>query len=153
MVKSSKKSSKAAAKIEEEEDRLELIPNEPLQPAWDDLISVSNYGRSYRVQLAALHTNLSSLVKTSDDDHDEGGRVTLISVPRYEPSNVRPYSAEGDFTVRSHCLVHLSSAEDTQTQDLETTTDSICLFLYEVRLHHQPWRKKVKMTQLNQSMN
>lgn len=134
VVKSSKKG-KASSKKEAE--KLDLVPNEPLRPAWDDLISVSNAGKTYNIQNAALHTKLDEITRRASsnegDEDDSGVGSNFISLPAYEPPNVQPFVSEGDFQLRSQAMVHLSPLEETQGEGLQTTTDSICMFLYEVR--------------------
>ncbi|KAM7196032.1 hypothetical protein V8F20_007226 [Naviculisporaceae sp. PSN 640] len=146
VVKSSKKG-KASSKKEAE--KLEIVANEPLRPAWDDLISVSNAGKTYNIQNAALHTRLDEVSRRAgsneDDGDDIGGQSNFISLPAYEPLNVQPFVSEGDFQLRSQALVHLSPLEETQGEGLPTTTDSILMFLYEhnnstVFNNQAPWR-------------
>lgn len=105
---------------------------QPLQPAWDDLISLSNRGTTYQVQIAALHTNIQIIVRQKQDGSQSN--FTLASFQPYSPADIRPFITEEDFQLRSDCLVHLSPVDaNSQDQDSETTTtDSICLFLYEV---------------------
>lgn len=134
MVKSSKK---GKASLKKETEKLDLVANEPLRPAWDDLISVSNAGKTYNIQNAALHTKLDEVTRragSNESDGDDSGALSkFISLPTYEPPNVQPFVSEGDFQLRSQALVHLSPLEETQGEDVQTTTDSIFMFLYEVR--------------------
>ncbi|KAK4123595.1 hypothetical protein N657DRAFT_633843 [Parathielavia appendiculata] len=54
-------SSKAGAAEDQEgqdEGNLELVPSQPLCPAWDDLVSVLCLGKTYRLQVAGLYTDL-----------------------------------------------------------------------------------------------
>ncbi|KAK3942429.1 hypothetical protein QBC46DRAFT_309455 [Diplogelasinospora grovesii] len=146
---------------------LELVPDQPLQPAWDDLISLSNSasGKRYLVQIAAVHTNLQDVARgpgnggTGDDDadNDDDGRssggnsssssnkFTFLSFPPYEPPDPQPLLNEDDFRLRSQCMVHLSSPLEDNRSETTTTTDSICLFLYEhnnsvIFSNQPPWK-------------
>lgn len=133
MVKSSKKGKSPSRK---DGEKLELVANEPLRPAWDDLISVSNAGRTYNVQNAALHTNLKNVARRSSSNDVDGDDGTFpsnfISLPAYEPPAIQPFLSEGEFHLRSQALVHLSPLEETQGEGMQPSTDSICMFLYEV---------------------
>ncbi|KAK3332477.1 hypothetical protein B0T19DRAFT_457297 [Cercophora scortea] len=127
VVKSSKK-----GKAKKEDDRLELVPTEPLQPAWDDLISLSNFGKKHLVQIAALHTNLQAVVKDTDNDGGEGGgKFAFSSLPVYETPHVQPFQSEENFHLRSQALVHLSSSIDETQEEAMPTTENVCLFLYQ----------------------
>lgn len=129
VLKNSKKG-KSTSKSDED-SKLDLVPVEPLQPAWDDLISLSSLGFTYQVQIAALHTSLQIIVRSKDEE-DPNKNVTL-SFPPYSPAETQPSPLEDDFELRSQCLVHLSPTEEAQNSD-STVTDSIFLFLYEVCL-------------------
>lgn len=118
-------SSKKAKKSSEEEENLELMPTEPLTPAWDDLMSLSNHGVVYVVQIAALHNILEKVMR---GNNEEGGVNFKVVVPKYQPPEMQPSEADEDFQVRTQCLVHLSSAPQRE----EDMTDSYCVFLYEV---------------------
>ncbi|KAK3322457.1 hypothetical protein B0H66DRAFT_204818 [Apodospora peruviana] len=146
VVKPSKKSRLSPRK---EEQKLELVANEPLKPAWDDLISVSTAGKTYHIQNAALHTNMDYVVKralSNDSDGDEGGgQKNFFSLSEYQPPNIQPFVSDGDFQLRSQALVHLSPLEETQGEGMQMTTDSICMFLYDhnnsiVFRNQAPWR-------------
>ena len=127
-MKGSKKA-KAAAKNEEDE-KLDLVPIEPLQPAWDDLISLSNLGTVYQVQIAALHTSLQMVIRSKAED-DNNNKCTRLSFPPYSPADTRPSLEEDEFELRSQCMIHLSPTDASGTSE-STVTDSIFLFLYEV---------------------
>ena len=117
-----------------EEERLALVPVQPLQPAWSDLISVTNSEKYYRLQIAALHTPLQGVVRCKDEPGSS--KFTLLSFPPYEPSTPQPSPREDDFELHSQCLVHLdedAGGDAMATEEMDTNrTDSICLFLYEV---------------------
>ncbi|KAM7205062.1 hypothetical protein V8F33_001303 [Rhypophila sp. PSN 637] len=146
VVKSSKKGKSASSK---ESQKLELVANEPLRPAWDDLISVSNAGKTYNIQNAALHTRLDQVTRRAtsneSDGDDSGALANLVSLPTYEPPNVQPFVSQGDFQLRSQALVHLSPLDESHGDGSQMTTDSICMFLYEhnnstVFNNQAPWR-------------
>lgn len=121
------KKGRAATSNGDGADRLELIPKEPLRPAWDDLVAVVCRGKSYRLQVASVYTNLQA-VKRGDGDHGAGDKsIFSVSFPPYEPSDAQSGSSHDDFQLSSRCLVHLAAPDDNAT-----ATDSICLFLYEV---------------------
>jgi hypothetical protein len=138
VVKSTTKRGGTPGGTAKKEEKLELIPVEPFQPAWDDLITLSNPKKQkhYRVQIAALQTNLQALVRNNDEG--ESSKFTLLSLPPYEPSNPHPQPSlrDDDFDLRSQCLVYLDDNVDGDAMKTEDTdmnnTDSICLFLYEV---------------------
>lgn len=123
----------SSKKKKAEEESLAPCPNEPLQPAWDDLISLRNAGKNYRVQIAALQTPLQAVIR--DQPEEGSSKFGLLSFPPYEPSNPQPLFTDADFDLRAQCMMHLDedAASDTVDIDDTDTTDSICLFLYEVR--------------------
>ncbi|KAL2021063.1 hypothetical protein VTK56DRAFT_7718 [Thermocarpiscus australiensis] len=138
----------------DEEDRFELVPNEPLRPAWDDLTSVSCRGKSYKLQIAALHTDLRALTKAAVEDSggDAGDKSVFVSLPPYETPDVRSIRSEDVFQLNAQCFVHLAAPDENQSVDMRTATDSICLFLYEhnssVYFNNQP-RWKDPSVQIN----
>ncbi|KAJ9154743.1 C6 zinc finger domain protein [Pleurostoma richardsiae] len=119
---------RASAK-NEEETKLELIPVEPLHPAWDDLVSLSSSGTVYRVQIAALHTSLQIVVRNKAAD--DANRCVALSFPPYSPVESQPSVEDDDFELRSQCLIHLSPVEDSGDDESMIATDSVFLFLYE----------------------
>ncbi|KAK0709087.1 hypothetical protein B0T26DRAFT_678555 [Lasiosphaeria miniovina] len=170
VVKSSKKG-KSSSRADE--DRLELTSTEPLQPAWDDLVSVLNRGKGqHQVQIAAVHTNLQGIVRgpagawSGDDDDDgegdEGGggsgsgggsssittssnKFSFLHLPAYRTPDVQPFMSQDDFQLKSQAVVHLAPQEDSQSDTMSATADSICLFLYEhnhsvFSSNQAPWR-------------
>jgi hypothetical protein len=48
---------------------------------------------------------------------------------------------QGDFQLKAQCLIHLAPVEESQRDSPESsiTTESICLFLYEVRFTLWLW--------------
>ncbi len=125
-------------------EKLELGPVQPLQPAWDDLVSLSSGEALYSVQIAALHTNLQTVSREIDDGNDS--KITKLSLQPYSPADTRPSANEEDFELRSQCVVHLSAVDDNrkyQTPSSSASMESACLFLYQVSLvatvgHHWP---------------
>lgn len=118
-------SSKKARTEEEKEEKLELVPAEPLVPAWDDLMTLSSRGVVYLVQIAALHTTLQKILRGTDD----GDGINFnISLPKYAPVDITPNGEDIEFIANTQCIVTLSSP-----QKEDELTDSYCVFLYEVR--------------------
>ena len=132
-VVKSKKAKASSSKAEAPPEQLELVTNQPLQPAWDDLISLTTGETTYEVRIAALHTSLQGVRRLHEDGSDTKFAVFF---PSYTPVDVRPLPSEDDFELRYQCMVHLAPTDDGLGQSSETTvpTDSVCLFLYEVRL-------------------
>ncbi|KAK3985518.1 hypothetical protein QBC44DRAFT_155685 [Cladorrhinum sp. PSN332] len=130
VVKSKKgKSSSRSA----EPEGLDLVPNQPLRPAWDDLISVSSRGRNYHIQIAALHTNLNVVSRAPASDNGHYGLIkpVFVSFPPYQtPGDVSLGSGDA-FQLSSQCLVHLAGTDDDQGVGMRATTDSVCMFLYQ----------------------
>lgn len=126
----SKKDKNASVKAERAAEKPDLVPAQPLQPAWDDLISVSDGSVVQHVQIAALHTNLETVGRqTGKDDANK----FAMSFDPYRLADLRPTGGEDDFELRCQYMVHLAPATDTHNPGSETvTTDSIFLFLYEV---------------------
>ena len=116
-----------------ENGRFEVVPKKPLKPAWDDLVAVSCRGENHHLQVASLHTQLRDVARVEGDDDDNADEVdaesVLVSLPPYkQPSAQSELSGDG-FQLASQCLVDLGTPDDGQGT---ATTDSICLFLYEV---------------------
>ncbi|KAK0646339.1 hypothetical protein B0T16DRAFT_458267 [Cercophora newfieldiana] len=136
---SSKSKSKSKSKSNSPvEERLQLIAEEPFTSAWNDLITVSNFGKQYTLQLAALYTNLNSVVRNPtppDDDSDDGRSKTApIFFTPYEIPDVQPSPSEEDFQVRSKSMVSLTPSSDAvkvERSSPRPQLDGIYLFLYE----------------------
>lgn len=122
----------------EKEKSLAPRPNEPLQPAWDDLICLQNAGKNYRVQIAALQTTLQAIVRAKPEG--ESSKFMFLSFPPYEPPNPQPLLRDADFNLRAQCAVHLDEDAGSDAVEADDTdmTESICLFLYEVRTIFDP---------------
>ncbi|KAK4460269.1 hypothetical protein QBC42DRAFT_107675 [Cladorrhinum samala] len=135
VVKSKKgKSSSRSA----EPEGLDLVPNHPLRPAWDDLISVSSRGRSYHVQIAALHTNPNGVSKAPASDNGQDGPVktVYVSFPPYQAPSNSSLDEGPEFQLSAQCLIHLAGAGDDQGAGTRpSTTDSVCMFIYQ---HNSP---------------
>jgi hypothetical protein len=118
------------------EEKLALIAEEPFTSAWNDLVSVSNFGKRYTLQIAALHTRLHSVVRSPrDSDSDDGRNKTApLSFTPYEIPDVQPSPNDDDFQVKSRCMVHLPSLDRTKKEDSppRPQVDGVFLFLYEV---------------------
>jgi hypothetical protein len=131
VIKNPKKKG-AASRASDEDEKLELVAEPPLAPAWNDLLAVSHQGRLYQVQIAALQTSLQSLIRGKAEEDDGSGKFPWLAFPEYEPADAKLVLNEGDFGLNAQCLVHLSSQEEGEDENGRLTTDSICLFLYEV---------------------
>lgn len=104
---------------------------EPLRPAWDDIVALSRRGTVYHAQISALNTSLAAIVH---DDEMSRGKTTRLFFPPYVPPDTRPSMRNDEFGLRSQCMAHLSEMEETRNEVGETVgTNSICLFLFEVR--------------------
>ncbi|TLS22863.1 uncharacterized protein PpBr36_06065 [Pyricularia pennisetigena] len=112
-------------------DTYDMVPIEPLQPAWDDLISVSCSGVVLSLQIASFNTNLSMVDQSGQVSN--GSRLKTISLPPYKLPDARRSMGNHDFELRCHCLTHISDVEEVRDEILGkvTGTDSICLFLFE----------------------
>ena len=109
-------------------EKLQLLLVNPPRPAWDDLVSLSNFGKEYKVQIAALHTHLQAVKRANPTPAPSP--FTLSSLPPYEPPTAQPSFREDDFRLSAHCLAYLDESSDSTESE---ATESILLFLYEVR--------------------
>lgn len=135
MVKSKKGQSSSRSA---EPEGLDLVPNHPLRPAWDDLISVSSRGRNYHIQIAALHTNPNavSMAPASDNGQDGPVKPVYVSFPPYQPPSNSSLGGGPEFQLSAQCLIHLAGMDDDQGAGMRpTTTDSVCMFVYQ---HNSP---------------
>lgn len=140
VVKSKKSSGKQlSSKRSDDTGSFQLVANTPLRPAWDDLISVSCGGQTFQVQIAALFTPLSSVIRAYATDEDEGeqNRTIFVSFPTYQSPDLTPYPGEDDFQLFSQCMVHLAPPSESRGGQ-GTQTDSIFMFLYEVSAPFSP---------------
>jgi hypothetical protein len=114
-----------------EQERFEVVPRKPLKSAWDDPVAVSCRGESHHLQVASLHTQLRDIARVSGDANaDEAGAESVfVLLPPYEPPSVQSKLGGDGFQLASQCLVNLAAPEEGQGT---ATTDSVCLFLYEV---------------------
>ena len=113
-------------------------PDQPLQSAWDDVISLStSSGKKYNVKMMALNTRLRDVVRGSDATA-EGSEFTVSSMAEYEVlvPNVQGqlYNYDGGqhmgFEMKARCLLSLP---ESQEEDQSTMPESgECVFLYEV---------------------
>lgn len=109
----------------EGEPRPELIPLQPLTSAWDDFISLSNQGVEYSLLTTALQTKLGNVSRDEPEDDVSGFSVTF---PPYVPFEMQPSMADEDFDARALCIAQLSGNEDG-----DDSTESYCVYLFEVR--------------------
>ncbi|KAJ3956315.1 hypothetical protein N0V92_007134 [Colletotrichum tropicale] len=120
-VSSSKKSPKAKAA---EQTAPRLAPTEPLTPAWDDLISLSENGVVYSVQIATLHARLRNILRGEEDRN----RFSFpIAFPPYLPIDVETWDNGGDTDLAAQNMISLLPAGN-----VAGPPDGICAFLFEV---------------------
>ncbi|TLD34255.1 hypothetical protein PspLS_00578 [Pyricularia sp. CBS 133598] len=112
-------------------DGFDMLPMQPLLPAWDDLVSVSCSGVALSLQIASLNTDLSTVDQSGQASHD--AMLKTISLPPYTRPNAHRSMDNNDFELRSHCLTHISDLGEVRNEisGKVTGTDSICLFLFE----------------------
>ncbi|KAI6380877.1 hypothetical protein MCOR25_001402 [Pyricularia grisea] len=112
-------------------DGFDMVPTEPLRPAWDDLVSVSCSRVTLSLQIASLNTDLSMVDQSGQVSNDS--RLKTISLPPYKCPDARRSMDDNDSEMRSHCLTHISDVEEVRDEisGKVTGTDSICLFLFE----------------------
>ena len=133
--KTVKKSKSPSAKPQGEE-KLQLIAEEPLAQAWNDLITVLNFGKKHNLQIAALYTPLHSVVRGPGEEDSDGGssRSAPLGFDPYEIPEVQPSVGDNDFQMQARALVHLSNPPpghvDDGSQGMQV--DGFFLFLFEV---------------------
>ncbi|KAK3340155.1 hypothetical protein B0H65DRAFT_250828 [Neurospora tetraspora] len=107
----------------------ELFPDQPLQSAWDDLISLSTpSGTKYTLQFTALNTRLQNVLRRSGSRGDATGEFTVNSMAEYEVPNLQLYFSGQDFELKSQCLISLP---ESQNEDPYMPSIGSCVFLYE----------------------
>ncbi|KAK3956833.1 hypothetical protein QBC32DRAFT_380931 [Pseudoneurospora amorphoporcata] len=110
----------------------ELFPDQPLQSAWDDLISLSTTrsGMKYNVQFTALNTQLQNVLRYGSDrrGHDATGEFTVKSMAEYKVPNLQLYFSGQDFELKSQCLISLPESQD---EDPYMPSIGSCVFLYD----------------------
>ncbi|PHH52263.1 hypothetical protein CFIMG_003323RA [Ceratocystis fimbriata CBS 114723] len=92
-----------------------LSPSEPLRPAWDDLLFLSDKHSYYTTQIVSLQTKLAHVGR--------GVSSSIFSPPSYELPDFRPASSSGEFSVSGQCIVNIDSASEPKS--------GLCVFLYE----------------------
>jgi hypothetical protein len=81
-----------------------------------------------------LHTSLQGIRRLREEESDTNAKFT-VSLPPYIPVDVRPFTREEDFELHHQTIVHLPAVDDGQGSSSDTTattTETICLFLFEV---------------------
>ncbi|CAK7208097.1 hypothetical protein SEUCBS140593_000022 [Sporothrix eucalyptigena] len=110
----------------------DLVPVPPLRSAWHDSVSVASGGIVYEVQVAALSTQLNSIIRQKGNGGGDGS-FALAPFPVYTSSGIRP-DRNSDFHLSSQCMIYL--ATDSNHMNFGASpSDNICLFLYE---HNSP---------------
>ncbi|OLN85805.1 Transcriptional regulatory protein moc3-like protein 10 [Colletotrichum chlorophyti] len=116
--------SKKAEKSHTAEEGLStLIPTQPLTPAWDDLISLSNSSEVYLVQMTALHATLQSIMRESDEDSHGKFRIAF---PPYSPVDLESWDSRGDVDLSARGMISLLPARNG-----DRVAEGICAFLFE----------------------
>ncbi|GKT80994.1 C6 zinc finger domain protein [Colletotrichum tofieldiae] len=121
-VQSSSRRSGRSNTVEQETPH--LTPAEPLTPAWDDLISLSDNGVVYAVQIAALHTRLRSVIRGAEGQSQVKFRMSL---PNYSPVDVETWDNGSDMDLNAQIMISLLP-----TSNDNGSPEGICAFLFEV---------------------
>lgn len=109
------------------------MAEEPLAPAWDDVITVSDptRGTRYNLQIAALWTPVHSIVR-GEEEEEEGSGTALRFAP-YQIPEMRPSMGDADFQMRAKALVHISKPAGGGEGDAQgMQVDGFFLLLFEV---------------------
>ncbi|KAJ3942256.1 uncharacterized protein N0V96_007752 [Colletotrichum fioriniae] len=119
---SSSRSSRRSQTVEDEVPR--LLPTEPLMPAWDDLVSVSDNGVVYSIQIAALHTKFQNILRGPEGQSQVKFRMAL---PPYSPVDMETWDNGGNMDLNAQNMVSLlPSGND------NGAPEGLCVFLFEV---------------------
>lgn len=101
-----------------------LLPTEPLMPAWDDLVSVSDNGVVYSIQIAALHTKFQNILRGPEGQSQVKFRMAL---PPYSPVDMETWDNGGNMDLNAQNMVSLlPSGND------NGAPEGLCVFLFEV---------------------
>ncbi|KAL0931929.1 C6 zinc finger domain protein [Colletotrichum truncatum] len=119
-VHSSKKSPKSKAA---EETVPRLVPTEPLAPAWDDLITLTENGAVYAVQIAALHTKLQNVMRGYEAQSRNKFPITF---PPYLPVDLETWDNGNEVDMAAQSMISLLPAGNESGPP-----DGICTFLFE----------------------
>lgn len=109
------------------------MAEEPLAPAWDDVITVSDptRGTRYNLQIAALWTPMHSIVR-GEEEKEEGSGTALGFAP-YQIPEMRPSMGDDDFQMQAKALVHISKPPGGGEGDAQgMQVDGFFLLLFEV---------------------
>ncbi|KAK1726965.1 hypothetical protein CaCOL14_006544 [Colletotrichum acutatum] len=118
---SSSRSSRRSQTVEDEIPR--LVPTEPLMPAWDDLVSVSDNGVVYSIQIAALHTRFQNILRGPEGQSQVKFRMVL---PSYSPVDMETWDNGGNMDLNAQNMVSLlPSGND------NGAPEGLCVFLFE----------------------
>lgn len=103
------------------------MPAQPLVSAWDDYVALASNGSECYALMTALFVPLQDI--TMEGTKSSIGEHSRISLPVYSPPELPVVTAAHLFNTNTRCLVHLSSSGDA-----EETSESFCVFLFEVLL-------------------
>lgn len=109
------------------------MAEEPLAPAWNDVITVSDptRGTRYNLQIAALWTPVHSIVR--GEEEEEEGSGTVLEFAPYQIPEMRPSMGDDDFQMQAKALVHISKPPGGGEGDGQgMQVDGFFLLLFEV---------------------
>lgn len=106
-----------------------LVPTQPLSSAWEDHITLSSNNHKYTALLTALQIPLGGVMR--DNLGSPTNTPFNLVLPPYSPSEAPSSVDSEEFTASGQCLVHVPFSDDT-----EVSTESYCVFLFEVSLHY-----------------
>lgn len=104
---------------------LDLVPAQPLTPAWEDYITLLTNGHDHRTLMTALHVPLGGVVREETGTPDE--EQFSIVLPPYTPLNISSNMHVGNLVAGGQCLVHAPPSDDA-----EGPSESFCVFLFDV---------------------
>ncbi|KAK2045568.1 hypothetical protein LZ31DRAFT_240256 [Colletotrichum somersetense] len=106
-----------------EQETPRLVPIEPLTPAWNDLISLSENGVAHAVQFAALHTGLQKATRVAGGQSQVKFRMALTN---YSPLDVDTWDNGSGVDLSAQATISLLPASN-----VNGFPEGICAFLFE----------------------
>ncbi|KAK1828480.1 hypothetical protein QBC39DRAFT_374711 [Podospora conica] len=132
--KTTKKGKSKSPSVRPPPEDLQLVAEEPLAPAWNDVVTVSDPRdagrRRYNLQIAALWTPMGSIVRGGGGGEEDGEEGTAVGFAPYRVPEMRPAMGDEDFEMRARGLVHLSRAGG-GGEEGGMQVDGFFLFLFE----------------------